>query len=36
MRYLTGIEALTGLVLVAWSASFLYLEMQQNWTNGKK
>jgi hypothetical protein len=36
MRYLTGIEALTGLVLVAWSASFLYLEMQQNWTNWKK
>jgi hypothetical protein len=33
MRYLTGIEALTGLVLVAWSASFLYLEMEQNWTS---
>ena len=36
MRYLTGIEALTGLVLVAWSASFLFLEMQQNWTSNRK
>ena len=31
LRYLTGIEALTGLVLITWSASFLYLEMQSNW-----
>ena len=30
-RYLTGVEALTGLVLVTWSASFLFLEMQRYW-----
>ena len=32
IRYLTGIEALTGLVLITWTASFLYLEMQRNWS----
>jgi len=32
IRYLTGIEALTGLVLITWSASFLYYEMQRHWT----
>jgi len=31
LRYLTGIEALTGLVLITWTASFLYLEMQRYW-----
>ena len=31
VRYLTGLEALTGLVLITWSASFLYLEMQKDW-----
>jgi hypothetical protein len=31
LRYLTGIESLTGLVLITWSASFLYLEMQKHW-----
>jgi hypothetical protein len=31
VRYLTGIEALTGLVLITWTASFLYLEMQKDW-----
>mgnify|MGYP000344956457 CR=1 FL=1 len=31
IRYLTGIESLTGLMLIAWSASFLYLEMQRQW-----
>ena len=31
LRYLTGIESLTGLVLITWSASFLYLEMQRYW-----
>jgi|SRR5665647_155877 len=30
-RYLTGVEALTGLVLITWSASFLFLEMQRYW-----
>ena len=32
VRYLTGIESLTGLVLITWSASFLYFEMQKHWT----
>ncbi len=31
LRYLTGIESLTGLVLITWSASFLYFEMQRHW-----
>jgi hypothetical protein len=35
LRYLTGIEALTGLVLITWSASFLYLEMQKYWDDGE-
>ncbi len=32
LRYLTGIESLTGLVLITWTASFLYLEMQRHWS----
>lgn len=31
LRYLTGIESLTGLVLITWTASFLFLEMQRDW-----
>lgn len=31
LRYLTGIESLTGLVLITWSASFLFIEMQKHW-----
>ena len=27
LRYLTGLESLTGLVMITWTASFLYLEM---------
>ncbi|WP_423822533.1 potassium channel family protein [Salinisphaera sp. SPP-AMP-43] len=34
VRYLTGIESLTGLLLITWTASFLFLEMQRNWTDG--
>lgn len=30
-RVLAGIEALTGLVLIAWTASFTYLEMREFW-----
>jgi len=33
LRYLSGLEALTGLVLIAWTASFMYLEMQKFWQN---
>lgn len=32
IRYLTGIESLTGLVLITWTASFLYYEMQKHWS----
>lgn len=31
LRYLTGIESLTGLVLITWTASYLYLVMQNSW-----
>jgi len=34
IRYLTGLESLTGLVLITWTASFLYYEMQRYW-NGR-
>ncbi len=33
LRFLVGIEAVTGLVLITWSASFLYIEMQRYWNN---
>lgn len=33
LKYLTGLEALTGLVLITWTASFLFLEMQKYWKN---
>ncbi len=36
IRYLTGVEALTGLILVTWSASFLFLEMQKYWSDKGK
>lgn len=36
VRYLTGVEALTGLLLITWSASFLFLEMQKYWTDSKR
>ena len=35
VRYLTGVESLTGLVLITWSASYLYLEMQNYWGEDK-
>ncbi len=31
IRFLVGIESLTGLVLITWSASFLFYEMQRYW-----
>lgn len=31
LRFLAGLESLTGLVLVTWTASFLYLEMTRYW-----
>ncbi len=34
LRFLTGVEVLNGLILIAWSASFIYLVMEKIW--GKK
>ncbi|MCK7592090.1 potassium channel family protein [Pseudomarimonas salicorniae] len=31
IRFLIGTEALVGFVLLTWSASFTYLEMEKNW-----
>jgi len=31
LRFLVGLESLTGLVLITWTASFLYLEMTRYW-----
>lgn len=31
VRFLAGLEALTGLVLITWTASFLFIEMQKFW-----
>ncbi len=33
IRFLFGTEALTGFVLIGWSASFTYLEMERFWRN---
>lgn len=33
IQFMAGTEALVGLVFIAWSASFLYLEMQRHWKN---
>ena len=31
LRFLAGTEALTGFLLLTWSASFTFLEMQRHW-----
>ncbi|MEL0083392.1 MAG: potassium channel family protein [Gammaproteobacteria bacterium] len=31
LRFMAGMESLTGLVLITWSASMLFLEMQRYW-----
>ena len=31
LRFTAGLESLTGLVLITWSASMLFLEMQRYW-----
>lgn len=33
LRYTVGMEALTGLVLITWTASFLFVEMQRYWND---
>lgn len=34
IRFMAGTEALMGLVLITWSASFTYLEMERYWRDG--
>ncbi len=36
VRLLAGAEALNGLLLIAWSASFVYLSMEKFWTSGSR
>lgn len=36
VRFLAGFEALTGLVLIAWTASFMFFEMQRFWSGGRR
>jgi hypothetical protein len=36
VRFLAGTEALAGLVLITWSASFTYLEMQRFWPDRER
>ena len=36
LRYIGGIESLTGIILITWSASFLFVEMQRNWADLRK
>jgi hypothetical protein len=31
IRFLSGMEALTGFVMITWSASYTFLEMQRDW-----
>lgn len=31
VRFLSGLEGLTGLIMIAWTASFMYIEMQKFW-----
>lgn len=31
LRFMTAVETLTGLILIAWSASFLFMQMQRFW-----
>lgn len=31
LRFTSGLEGLTGLVLIAWTASFMFIEMQKFW-----
>jgi hypothetical protein len=36
IRFMSGMEAITGLVLITWSASFTFLEMQRDWPAGPR
>ena len=34
LRMLTGLEGITGLTMITWSASFTYMEMTKSWDRG--
>lgn len=34
LRLMTGLETLTGLILIAWSASFIFMQMHRFWDIG--
>ena len=36
IRLVSGMEALTGLLMITWSASFTYLEMARMWTDDQR
>lgn len=36
IRYLVGLEALVGLVLIGWTTSFLFMEMYEYWNKSLK
>ena len=36
IRFTAGMEALTGLVMITWSASFTFLEMQRDWPHDRR
>ena len=31
LRFIAGLQALVGLIMIAWTASFIYLEMEKFW-----
>lgn len=31
LRFLAGLEGLTGFLLITWTASFMFMEMSRNW-----
>ena len=35
VQFMAGTEALVGLVFIAWTASFLYIEMQKHWESNQ-
>jgi hypothetical protein len=36
VRFTAGTESVSGFILITWSASFLYLEMQEFWRSGDR
>lgn len=36
LRFITGVEALTGLLMITWSASFAFLYMERFWQLGRR